>query len=155
MCGRVTGYQYGTPDAVNPHVNNINSYYLDGVSITHGSPRQHIWSFYCGVDSQLSHLDNCPCAGGTATQAFVGNDYYCESGNPNANVVFSLYSSDPVWDGQGCGPNEGDCCSVPGIPWFNKTLSASSTDYIELRQCCDQDITNEDVKVSYYEIYIQ
>ena len=35
VCGRVTGYQYGTPDAVNPHVNNINSYYLDGVSITH------------------------------------------------------------------------------------------------------------------------
>ena len=35
VCGRVTGYQYGAPDVVNPHVNNINSYYLDGVSITH------------------------------------------------------------------------------------------------------------------------
>ena len=40
ICGRVTGYQYGTPDAVHPtdgpsgHQNNINSYYADGVLIT-------------------------------------------------------------------------------------------------------------------------
>ncbi|XP_019855034.1 PREDICTED: uncharacterized protein LOC109583941 [Amphimedon queenslandica] len=154
ICGRVTAYQYGTPDAVNP-INNINSYYIDGVSITRGSPRQHVWSLICGVDSQNNHFDNCPCAGGTATQSFIGNDYFCESGNPNTNVQLILYSSDPVWDGEGCGPNEVSCCSVPGIPWFNRTLAAPSSDYVELRQCCDQDISNEDVKVNYYEIYVQ
>ena len=154
ICGRVTGYQYGTPDAVNP-INNINSYYIDGVSITRGTPRQHVWSLICGVDSQNNHLDNCPCAGGTATQSFIGNNYFCESGNPNTNVQLTLYSSDPVWDGEGCGPNEVSCCTVPGIPWFNRTLDTPSTDYIELRQCCDQDISNEDVKVNYYEIYVQ
>uniref|UniRef100_A0A1X7UHI0 Fibrinogen C-terminal domain-containing protein n=1 Tax=Amphimedon queenslandica TaxID=400682 RepID=A0A1X7UHI0_AMPQE len=48
VCGRVVGYQYGSPDALsnwhNNHHNDLNSYYLDGVSITHGSPRQHVWS---------------------------------------------------------------------------------------------------------------
>ena len=57
-CGRVVGYQYKTPDAVYPgnytsevygsvisqSHNDINSYYVDGVSITRGFPRQHIWT---------------------------------------------------------------------------------------------------------------
>ena len=27
----------------------IDEAYLDGISVTHGSPRQHIWSFAAGV----------------------------------------------------------------------------------------------------------
>ena len=41
VCGRVVGYQYRTPDASSNH-NDINSYYVDGVSITRGSPCQHV-----------------------------------------------------------------------------------------------------------------
>uniref|UniRef100_A0A1X7TGF5 Fibrinogen C-terminal domain-containing protein n=1 Tax=Amphimedon queenslandica TaxID=400682 RepID=A0A1X7TGF5_AMPQE len=45
VCGRVVGYQRGTTDASNNNnINDINSYYIDGVSITHGSPRQHVWN---------------------------------------------------------------------------------------------------------------
>ena len=39
--GRVVGYQYGSTDAVDTrqgYIENINSYYVDGVSITCGSP---------------------------------------------------------------------------------------------------------------------
>ena len=45
VCGRVRGYQYTSPDAVEPniggvqHHNNINSYYVDGLSLTRGTPR--------------------------------------------------------------------------------------------------------------------
>ena len=41
------GYQYGTPDGINPHRStyDINSTYVEGVSLTYGSPRQHIWIF--------------------------------------------------------------------------------------------------------------
>ena len=48
VCGRVVGYQYVSPNAVDTTIggtsshNNINSYYVDGVSITRGSPRQHV-----------------------------------------------------------------------------------------------------------------
>ena len=45
ICGRVVGYQYGSTDAVDTvygNISDINSYYVDGVSITRGSPRQHV-----------------------------------------------------------------------------------------------------------------
>ena len=48
VCGRVTGYQYTSPDAVyeSSNHNNLNGEYVDGVSITHGSPRQHVWTVH-------------------------------------------------------------------------------------------------------------
>ena len=42
VCGRVIGFQKGTPDAIqktsgyDPHYANINSFYVDGISITRG-----------------------------------------------------------------------------------------------------------------------
>ena len=65
-------------------VNDINKAYLDGVSITRGSPRKHIWSFASGLTEQQTDQYVCPCnVGATSlshTPSFVGNDYYCESG---------------------------------------------------------------------------
>ena len=52
ICGRVTGYQYAHTDGIDGP-NDLNSYYLDGVSITRGSPRQHVWSFL--ADTTQSH----------------------------------------------------------------------------------------------------
>ena len=43
VCGFVAGYQYKTPDAFRGKTASIDSVYLDGISITHGtSPRNHI-----------------------------------------------------------------------------------------------------------------
>ena len=42
VCGRARGYQKGSPDAF--YTNSIDTYYVDGLSITHGNPRQHIWT---------------------------------------------------------------------------------------------------------------
>ena len=42
ICGRVTGYQYHSPNAFHGS-SDINSHYVDGVSITRGSPCQHVW----------------------------------------------------------------------------------------------------------------
>ena len=55
--------------------------YLDGISVTHGSPRQHIWSFIGGYDEQSR---SCPCVNGSTVgssiPSFVGQNYFCESG---------------------------------------------------------------------------
>ena len=154
VCGKAVGYQYGTPDAVHPS-RNIDSVYIDGVSITHGSPRQHIWSLMVGVHSNKSYYDNCPCAGGTTPQSFVGNDYFCESANPTDSWDPVFYSTDPLWDGEGCDAAEASCCSDPRLPWFNKTLGAPTTDYLEMRLCVDQGTHTEDIKLSSYEIYVK
>ena len=160
VCGRVVGYQYGSTDAVDitsvPGGSDINSYYVDGVSITHGSPRKHIWTLMSGfAESQINTCCNCPCSQGTVTkpQSFIGNDYFCESGGGRTNV--SLHTQDPLWDGKGCGSLESNCCSAPGLPWFNKVLNSTTNDYIELRVCADQDTGNEDAPVSFYELYVK
>ena len=157
ICGRVTGYQYQSPDAVSESVNNINSYYVDGVSITRGSPRQHVWTLYAAVFSDRSiSINVCPCAGGTSPQSFVGNNYFCESGNNASTYSDILYTSDPLWDGQDCDFLESSCCNVPGIPWFHRDYgSTTTTDYIELRVCGDEGTSNEDSPVGFYEIYIK
>ena len=163
ICGRVVGYQYGSPDASRPsnQHNNIDSYYIDGVSITRGSPRQHVWSLMAGVyDSYLHILSNCPCSNNSqqnsTLQSFIGNNYFCESGNPNPSWGGLLYTVDPLWDGTGCGPFETQCCTAPGLPWFYRDYgNVSLTDYIELRTCCDQRVNDEDVTVAFYEIYVK
>ena len=55
VCGRITGYQAGSIDAFRQYYQNqgtttINSTYVDGVSITHGNPREHIWTFAAALD---------------------------------------------------------------------------------------------------------
>ena len=159
VCGRVTGYQYATTDAFRGG-GGINSYYVEGVSITFGSPRTHIWTLAAG--SRQSHTDgglyNCPCSTGSSqtVPAFVGSNYFCESGNPNPGVGGVLYTADPLWDGQGCGSLEQACCAVPGLPWFYRDFGSTSlSDYLELRVCGDQGRNNEDSPISYYEIYVR
>ena len=150
ICGRVTGYQYRSPDATVS--GNINSYYVDGVSITRGSPRQHVWTFINGWSDSYD-IAHCNC--NQQPQAFIGNKYFCESGNPTNNAN-QFFIADPLWDGQNCGSYESTCCSATGIPWFHRDYgSTTTTDYIELRVCGNEGTSNEDSPVGYYEIYIK
>ena len=50
VCGRVIGYQVGHPDAFHSS-KSIDKAYVEGVSITHGSPRSHI-SPYLDISSR-------------------------------------------------------------------------------------------------------
>ena len=153
VCGRIIGYQYGDTEAFgyyselisngNPP-NTIDQYYVDGVTLTYGSPgsRQHIWTFATAL-AEIHIEYACPCSpGGTGVYnaippTFVGNDYFCESGHPGtwrgaADRVF--YGGDPVWDGAGCA--EGNtCCALNSPPYFTKQLPMSTTDDIEMRIC--------------------
>ena len=163
VCGRVVGYQYGSSDAVdtrfksNSTHDDIDSYYVDGVSITQGSPRRHIWTLMAGVKDSFYDDGNCPCntpPGATQNiQDFIGTDYFCESGNPNNAWSLELYTNDPLWDGKGCGTEEAVCCSAHGLPWFHKSFN-STTDHIELRVCGDEPF-NEDVPISSFELYVK
>ena len=170
MCGRVMGYQYGSTDAVYPNDgspnsrNDINSYYVDGVSITYGSPRQHVWTLMDGLHEATTVFGNghyiCPSSEGSRQhlQPFIPKEeYYCESGNPATDGTWQyiLYTSDPLWDGKGCGRLEVKNCTDSSLPWFNKVLSATVTDYLELRVCGDEATATENVPVSFYELYVK
>ena len=168
VCGRVVGYAYTSPDAVDrlngpTQHNDINSFYVDGISITHGTPRKHIWTFMAGLSENNNYANGrytCPCQQGSQQaanlQSFIGNDYFCEAGLPtDYKDTQVLRTSDPLWDGRQCGPLEQPCCNVTGLPWFHKTLSSMTEDDIELRVCCDQGTGNEDVPYSEFEIFVK
>ena len=161
VCGRAIGYQYGSTEAFDYWaVETIDSYYVYGVSVTHGCPRNHIWTFAAGV-SEGGYSDqgwNCPCSnpghpGNVFPPSFVGNNYYCESGNP-ANMLTTnhLYSNDPLWDGEQC---EGQCCSNgKSPPWFGVELPNPTTNNIEVRICIPQR-SIDDIKIQLFELYVQ
>uniref|UniRef100_A0A1X7T838 Uncharacterized protein n=1 Tax=Amphimedon queenslandica TaxID=400682 RepID=A0A1X7T838_AMPQE len=157
ICGKVVGYQKGTPDAVYAN-NNINDAYIDGVSITRGSPRQHVWSYIAGYQSNINSGSACPCNTGanTTVPSFIGEHYYCESGINSTPIKNKIYIPDPLWDGNNCPSVEAPCCNGTGLPWFFRDYgNAAITDYIELRVCGDQGYGNEDTPVQLYEIYVK
>ena len=158
VCGKVIGYQVGWPDgAYYSNNKDIDSIYVDGISLTHGNPRSHIWTFIVGSQENKSQ-SYCPCASIDARDPprFVDNDYYCESGCPTPPpVVGKFYHNDPLWDGHQCGSIETACCQRTGIPWFNKKFSYFTTDNIEMRICLGQGTSDEDCPVGQYEIYVK
>ena len=169
VCGQLRGYQYQSPDAFGHGSNNIESYYVDGISITYGSsPRKHIWTYAGGLTSDNVPYPSlsCPCnANNTEAPAykpnFIGDDYYCESAIPpyvSGNThrwQHVLYVNDTLWDGQQCDGNEGPCCTNPKMPWFIKTLNVITNEDIELRVCGNQDYPDEDTPLDIIELYIR
>ena len=165
VCGRVIGYQIGSTDVFLNRQRGIDSDYVDGVSITHGSPRTHIWTYAAGASDNLVSGDevfSCPClvTGSSFTPqippSFVGNNYYCESGNPTLSFENSdsfVYTSDPLWDGRQC---EGQCCSNgKSPPWFSVALPNPTTDDIDVRICGTDTVAREDTPIELLELYIQ
>ena len=163
VCGKIIGFQVGSPDTFgysgrgrNP---SIDTFYVDGVSLTHGNPRQHIWTFAAGLDEvATTPQHNCPCthtptaSQATLPPAFVGNDYFCDTG-ASGHFNFAFQPDDPLWDGAGCGPLN-TCCSFNNPPWFYRQLPQHTTDDIEMRLCFDQGGGDEGMVVEMVDIYI-
>ena len=159
VCGRVIGYQDRSPDAFERYYANIDDYYVDGISLTHGqSPRQHIWTFAAAVDETQSNIYTCPCTRPDLTYTgvvptFIGQDYFCETGTRDP-WEYIFYADDPLWNGQGCGGTS-TCCSFNNPPWFCKQLPQPTTDDIELRLCANDDTSDEDTPLEIVELYIK
>ena len=115
VCGKVKGYQKGSMDAFYPHARSQGQYrwaytpiiasrsldgvYVDGISITSGNPRKHVWTYAVGISDDYSRFQqhNCPCARypGPGSPTYVGSHYYCESGN-TGTFEPKFYTEDPL-----------------------------------------------------------
>ena len=167
VCGQLRGYQFGAPDAFHPYHFNpssvtLDNVYVDGASITYGSaPRKHIWTYANGLNFNhtIGPTYECPCnvAIATSTPPFVGSDYYCETAVHNNTCCHrgTFFPNDPLWDGQQCPSEEAPCCTLPNMPWFNKTLSETTTEDIELRVCGDSPVADEDTPLEAIEIFVR
>ena len=65
VCGYARGYSYRSPGTFENGPNVLLSgNYVDGVSITYGTPPTHIWTYaaqFVKVDISPANLFNCPC----------------------------------------------------------------------------------------------
>jgi len=174
VCGKIKGYQKGTMDGFFPFAyahGKVNYYrpvtssrsldgvYVDGISITSGNPRKHVWTYAVGLSDDYKYPQlNCPCAKypGPDPPTYVGSHYYCESGNTGTyNGEFAmLYTNDLLWDGAGCG-SQNSCCYDTGMPWFFRQFSTITTGDIEVRICYDEVFNNEAVVVEQIQLYVQ
>lgn len=160
VCGRILAYHDGAPDGFNTaSTAAVEGAYLDGISLTHGSPRHHIWSFVAALgevgDFGSQFLCDCSNSGNWPYSVpFVGNNYFCDTANhAGTHNTSQTYYDDPLWDGQGCGLNS-TCCQFQNPPWFSASLPEPSTDDLEVRNCGFQ-YDNYDTLVELIEIYIQ
>ena len=159
VCGKARGYQKGEPGAFSGG-RSIDNGYVDGLAITEGTPRQHVWSYAVGHDDHRnSPSRNCPCASfpGPSPNSFVGNDYYCESGdNVRSGGDPNMYfTDDPLWDGDGCVSTNNNCCAAVGMPWFFRQFPAAQTGDLEARLCQDEGFNNEGATLDMLQLFVQ
>ena len=165
VCGRIKAYQWGATLAFFSYYHGyrttIDGAYVDGVSVTHGSPQQHIWTFAAGIsEGNPTSTWACPCGASRdiPVPPFVGEDYFCESG---VNGVWrgsrhhsTFFSTDTLWDGEDCLPSS-MCCSQHNPPYFIKQLPTPTTDDIEARVCLHNPSSYANIAVELVELYVQ
>ena len=167
VCGRMLAYQYGTTNAFVQNAGTsltIDSNYVDGVSLTHGSnPRHHIWTFAAALDEFGANSgDVCSCSNsqrvGASPPSFVSTgDYFCDSGVAgqfDSSGTGQFFATSPLWDGAGCS-SASTCCSFNDPPWFHKQLLSSTSNDIEMRACINKGNSLVDIALSLVEIYVQ
>ena len=164
ICGKVVGYQKGTSDAfyslsyTTYPSKAIDGPYVDGISLTYGTPRKHLFTYASGYisDGTRAQLSNCPCARypGAKPPSFVRDDYYCESGSISSPIHAMVYNNDPLWDGKGCNAGN-NCCSQAGMPWFYRDVLTKINEAIEARICRDQAYVDEGILIRDLELYVQ
>ena len=142
VCGRIIGYQFGDTQAFfGSEGRTIDEQYIDGVSLTYGSPRQHIWTFANALDEagRFNDRARCSCTDSSRPNTppslilLAMTIYFCETGVPPGQTWSSgtFHADDPLWDGQGCGPTS-TCCTFNNPPWFCKQLPQSTNADLDL-----------------------
>ena len=146
ICGKIHARAAGSPDGFQHFGGNrkrkptIEDNYVDGVSLTHGSnPRTHIWTFAASVNALGGECAVCD----RQRLGFIETDYSCE-------LIITQCPHDVVcnagqlWEG-------GQCV---GNATFYRQLPHFTSDDIEMRVCRGEDQYNEDILITFIEVFI-
>ena len=151
VCGRVYGRYSGTPDGFDtfpddrPAFPTINNNYVDGVCLSYGmNPRNHVWMLAVTIP-QRSRMAGCTSCN-FEVPSFVGSDYSCQivpdctslSDDSTCRIV-------EVW-------NYDNLCNGDNI--FYRNLTQTTTEDLEMRLCRDQARSDEDISISFIEIFV-
>ena len=142
VCGTVRVHPEGVPDGFNTF--NDISVYVDGVYFTYGdsSNRNHIWTYTAAI-TVGSNTRGCDQCNYMKLSNMPGTNFTCTSAHcSNTNSCFpnALWGS----EAQQCFGNE----------TFYRQLSESTTDNLEMTECRDQPRSDEDILISFVEIFV-
>ena len=167
VCGRITGTTLGTTGFIDltsiakglssdPTTTQVDDIVLvDGITLTHSSPIQHIWTFAANHNNAY-----CPCVDpATATFSlrnspiqFAGDNYFCGIDSESAGTI--------LWDGD-CeafppGPFQ-TCCNFNSPPFFVADLASTTSADVDARLCLDGNagIFSEALSVESIKLYVQ
>ena len=152
VCGRIYGRYSRTPDAFDnfpddrPDTPTIDDNYVDGVSLSYGmSPRNHVWTLAASVP-QYSREDGCTSCNHLVPE-FVASDYTCQVVNdctpPSDDSTCRFVE---VW-------NDNNLCNGGGN-MFHRNLTQTTTEDLEMRLCRDQPSLDEDIFITFIEIFV-
>ena len=125
---------------------------MDGVSLTHGDPRHHIWTFVAAPDERPTSV--CPSLDGDLSTGRQPPSLW----GMTTSVILAVEGDILI-----AGTLKTLCGMVLVVglrafnnpPWFYKQLPHPTTDGIEMRVCRDQSASNEDVAIEIVDVYIQ
>ena len=149
VCGTVRVHPEGSPDAflsdntrIPRNGQSVNQNYVHGVSLTYGtSPnRNHIWTYTAAIKFG-SDIDRCTTCD-RDKPFYIGTNFTC-----TAEYCFAwpCDHTNAIWT---------DGLSCAGKETFYRQLSESTADNIEMRVCRDQDRSDEDILISFVEIFV-
>ena len=170
VCGRITGRTFGGLGFIN-QVNFItissdltttlvdDIVLVDGITLTHSSPIQHIWTFsannnnaFCPCnDQELSLLRN-------SAVEFAKNNYFCGVTGDVADSVTD--AGTVIWDGTcDVSPVEffQSCCDFNSPPFFVAELASTTSADVDARLCLDGNagVFSETLSVESIKLYVQ
>jgi hypothetical protein len=137
---------------------DVDDNYVDGLVISQGLPRRHVFTLAHGCTDAFSRsgVCTCPCSGGRAAPDFVGTNFRCESpgrsADPNNTSTRFYDFDDLLFDDDVI--DESSCRGQPqSAPDFLVDLGTPSADPLELRLLGDEGTTNEDLAVVDLELW--
>ena len=137
---------------------DLDANYVDGIAITVGVPRRHVFTFAHGLSDSFeegSAASECPCDGGTAPPAFVGTEYLCEAPRVGELAGTRVFDTDDIlFDGQSI--DDPSCVgSFESAPAFRATLGVLTIDAIEVRLMQNQGPEDEDIVIISLELWVR
>src|SRR5690606_32420480 len=150
--GFVRAYASGGTDAFRDTGPNAEGLYLDGIAITVGSPRRHVFAFASGVSDAFGPGypgSECPCEGGPQPPLFVGDAYRCESARASVDAAGTRDwdHDDVLFDGEDIDAET--CVNSPeSHPDFSAVIGGPTTEVLEVHVMQSQDPADEDLALS-------
>ncbi len=140
VCGRIIGRHSGLLNGfgLNRLSETLDENYVDGVSLTYGDPRTHIWTF--AANSYLLNFSNCNVCY-LSQPRFVPLSHYSCSLNPKCSK--NKACGEGLW--------QDNLCS--GDTWFHRQLPHPTEDDLEMRLCRKTRFSG-DIGLTLVEIYV-